>query len=607
MATVLKARFLSARAWRDAVFIATFFCLSIALIAPFGIDITSALPQGDLGDPVQSAWFLSVVPALIGHGHGPFFTTLIDAPNGVNLAVNATMPLVGLLFAPLHDLLGPIGALNLLLRLAPGASASALYLVCRHWGAGRVPSFVAGLIYGFSPELLNNVSLAHANLSVLVLPPVLYSLALDIWRGRGRIALKGLTLGVLTAGQLYVSSEVLSDTALVGVFGALFVVLAERSALRARAANLFTAGAVAGVSFVVCALPLLAAMFAGTARLSQPVQRPAHLQSFRNDLSAFVLPRATQLLAPSAATNASARILRTVLHGGGSGEIGAYLGLPLVVLLIGFVLINRRNATLLALAATGIAALVASCGDTLVVGAHHTGVPLPEGLLAHIPLLDNTVPARFSIFVFLFAGAVTAYGLSAMSRAPHVGGRSLSRYGLIGLSVFALVALAPRLPRVRETRALEPGLLHALSAIPKGATVLSYPLPDPPFDQAMLWQAEDEMAFRLIGGYAYVHGKGHAQLYASLLEPVALEEYLAEAVVGRHRHYPPPPLGAPVSSDLCKFVQKNGVGAIVVQRNARLSSHIAAITTADFGPPSARSAGLIIWRTAATGHCTHAS
>ncbi|HTW99138.1 MAG TPA: hypothetical protein VMD59_10190, partial [Acidimicrobiales bacterium] len=117
---------------------------------------TSALPGGGRGDAVQMAWFLAWTPHALLHGLDPFATTLLDHPGVADLADNTSVPLLGLLAAPVTLTLGPVAALNVLLRLAMLASAGAMFLVLRRVCTSDLAAFAGGAIYGFGPYLASH-------------------------------------------------------------------------------------------------------------------------------------------------------------------------------------------------------------------------------------------------------------------------------------------------------------------------------------------------------------------------------------------------------------------------------------------------------------------
>ena len=87
-------------------------------------------------------------------------------------------------------------------------SARALLL---RWTTWWPAAFLAGLFYGFSPFVLENLTLEHVEFATLVVPPLLF-LCLDelLVRQRGRSWLWGLAVAGLCTVQFFVSSEVLT-------------------------------------------------------------------------------------------------------------------------------------------------------------------------------------------------------------------------------------------------------------------------------------------------------------------------------------------------------------------------------------------------------------
>jgi hypothetical protein len=76
------------------------------------------------------------------------------------------------------------------------------------------------------------------------------------------------------------------------------------------------------------------------------------------------------------------------------------------------------------------------------------------------------------------------------------------------LVIVAFVPLLDQLPVVREQRVTAPQLTASLArSVPNGGVVLAFPYPRAHDDEPMLWQAADEMSFRLVGGYALVPGE----------------------------------------------------------------------------------------------------
>ena len=106
------------------------------------------LPSCACGDLVQGVWFLRWTPFALLHGLNPFLTDFIGYPSGVNLAQNTSMPLLGVLAAPVTWVAGPVAGLDTLLWLSFPLSATAAFVALRHWIRRRRPPLWAACSTG---------------------------------------------------------------------------------------------------------------------------------------------------------------------------------------------------------------------------------------------------------------------------------------------------------------------------------------------------------------------------------------------------------------------------------------------------------------------------
>jgi hypothetical protein len=579
-------------------------CLAFAPTAPFD---GARLPNGPTGDPLQMVWFLAWTPSALLHGHNPFFTTAIDYPSGANLASNTSVPLLGLLAAPITYLFNPITTFNVLLRAALAGSAISMYFVLGRWCRSYSARVVGGLLFGFGPYLATHVHTeGHLNLVFLpVLPLLAWCVDAAFFSLRWRAVPLGVLIGVLATAQLLISPELLSDCALVA--GAVVVILGI--AHRDRATERLRRGATVVASTVVtfgtlAAWPIVE-LLAGRQHLAGSVASVAHLQRFRTDLLAPLLPTTRELIAPGLAVRAANVAAAPVVRAGGGAELGAYLGVPLVVVCVLVTFWLRRRGVVQAFALATAVAFVLSLGDRLTVDGHVTPLRLPELVLAHLPLLKNTVPARFAAIVALGATVLVAIGLDralAAVRAAPPGRRAVG----IGATVVACGAVVlPLLPSgayATERTAVAPSVATAISThVPRGAVVLTYPYADPPFTEAMAWSALARVRFSLIGGYATVPlPSGSAAIFAPLLDPPSVQEFLAAGPVGRARHYPPS--DAPSVADLCRFVSRYHVSAVVFEPVGPGATSVDRLFHAGFGSPRTV-AGIELWGSGRRGRC----
>ena len=163
-----------------------------------------------------------------------------------------------------------------------------------------------------------------------------------------------------------------------------------------------------GLFAALAAYPIYEMLF-GQGHIGGPVVPAGLLQSTRADLFGAIIPTSNQLLKIPAITSIGNQFV-----GGNLSENGTYIGIPLLILLLMIVLRQRRNATIVAFASAGCVAWVLSLGAHLSIGGWSSPIPLPGDLLTHLPLLDNTIPARYGLYVILFASMLVGIGVERM-------------------------------------------------------------------------------------------------------------------------------------------------------------------------------------------------
>jgi hypothetical protein len=580
----------------------TYVILACLVFWPVGPFDAGRLPDRMLGDPDEMTWFLAWTPWALTHGHNLLFTHAIDFPHGVNLANNTSVPFLGLLAAPVTFAFGPIAAMNVLLRLAVASSAAASYFVFRRWCSGEIGPFFGGLIFGFSPALLSHLqNYGHLDLVFVPLIPIVIALVDElVVRQQRSPARLGVLLGIVGAAQYLISAELFADSMLLGALAVIWLACRHPGQVMD---HLRYALPGVGLGLIVFALlagyPIFMAL-TGPDHLSGPVQAISHLQTFRTDAAESIVPDARQLLFPHRLAQLSEATLAPVKRAGGSAELGGYLGLPLLVTTATVAIAARHVAVVVLGALLAVAGFIASLGSRLQVAGHVTTVPLPEVVLAKLPLLDNVVPARFSIFVALFIALALAVGIDhVLSVEHHDQKRRVATFGLVLVGLGAsLATLVPRVPVSAEKTALGPGLVAAVhDLIPRGAVVLSYPYPEPPYAEAMLWQASDGFRFSLLGGYANVEtASGKGQIFPPLGEPAYVQEFLgaAESPTGRD-HYPHPANAADPAAELCSFIRSNHVTAVVYRAFGPGTAGVESLFSEALAKPTGERAGLTVW------------
>lgn len=466
------------------------------------------------GDAAFTMWFIRWTPFALGHGRSPFFTTWLNVPDGVNAMWNVNFFLPSLLVSPVTALGGPVLAYNVLSTAAFALSGYSAYLVFRRWAPWPPAAFAGGALFGFSP-FMTAQGLGHLHMTLAFLLP-LFLLVFDqlLVRQRGGWLLWGALLGVLAAAQLLTSEEMFASSVLVGLAAMLILLALNPRRIRPRAGYALRGLGSALVVFVVLTAWPLHVQFYGGQRLAGPVQQ---LERFSADLVAPLVPSWLMRFAPE-------RLVEISSHfSGNTAENGAYLGLPLVAVLVVTVLCVRSAVVRFAAVAT-LATFVLSLGRHLHVAGHLTGIALPLALLRHVPLLQSVVASRLSLHVTLFAALLLAMALDKLyaviarvGRAPAadtsaaVGSRPSQLRPVLAAAVPVAVAVAVLLPLlpahpyagrpVDVPQWFESG---SVQRVPKDSVLLTIPLPSRADSRPMLWQAVAGMRYRSPGGYILV-------------------------------------------------------------------------------------------------------
>jgi hypothetical protein len=455
--------------------------LALWLYAPAWSSPADTTLRGGGGDPAIFIWFLRWVPFALEHGHDLLVSHHLNYPDGVNLMWNTSLPLAGLLLAPVTALGGPVLSYNLLLVLGFALSAWCAYLVILRFVPGHLAAAAGGLVYGFSPAMRSQASHPHMSLALLV--PLLLLVLYELLVVQGRSPWwAGVALGLLAGCQLLLGEELLAMTALLGFVLLVLLVAGNLRRLRGRIAHPLKAFAVALVVFAAIAAWPLAVQFGGPQRVNGDVQQTARM----SDLYSFVLPDAQQALAPAAA----------VRRGSGLAGRSAYLGIPLLLVVAALALRRRADALVRVSLALLVVSALLSLGPSLLVGGRDTGIRLPMALLERLPLLDSLIPTRMAQLTALFAGLLLALFLHSVWRR----GASWR----VAAAVSGLAVLAPLWPArpVPAEKVATPAFFTgpAVRELPRDGVALVLPFPYGS-SEAMTWQAEAGMWFRMPGGY----------------------------------------------------------------------------------------------------------
>jgi hypothetical protein len=533
---------------------------------------------GDAQDVNLFAWFMRYEATAIAHGRLPALTTAaLNPPHGISLMWNTSLLLPGVLLAPVTLLAGPQVTLTLVLTLGFAGSAASMFLVLRRWEASMTAAAIGGAVYGFSPALLNS-GIGHYHLQFAVLPPLIIDALLGVVTGRGNAVRAGAWLGLLAAAQLFTGEELLSDTALAGL-----VLAGVLVANRPRAVGVTARHAAVGIAtgaavmLVICGHALWAQFHGPLEERYDP--RFTHYTSFLSAHPAvFVTPPGDLLFHTSASAAAAARYPTHLT------EYLAYLGWPLLVLLVAAAVCYWRHPPVRVMAMTFAVLELLSLGDSYRV----VGPFLPWHWLQGLPVLGELIPDRLAILADGAAAAVLAFWIDRARRAARSADWGRGHLAT-AVAVLAVLPLTPLPFTVAPLTPVPAGWQAAFARLrlAPGARVLVVPVPDNHFSQPMRWQADTGEPASMIGGFFLGPNRsGQTKVSPGPAGTDAL--YLDPLWAGRapsvHRSL------AQIRADLAYW--RPAAVIDVLRRRSRLGP----VLTALFGRPAFRVGRLLVWR-----------
>jgi hypothetical protein len=566
------------RIWPGLMCCAVYVILALAMYG-FGSIGSSQMPGTHTIDSIEQVWWLAWAAHALPNIHSLFLAHGQNYPYGQNFGVNGSMLALGVIFTPITKVFGPVVTFNILLRLALATSAASMCFVLRRWTTWWPAAFVGGLIYGFSPYMLNFG--AYLFLIFAPLPPLILLITHETFvRQKWRPGPTGIALGLLCALQFFIWVEVLAGTVLVALFAVAVILAVSRRTFARRWRYSVTAIAyAAGVVCVLLAYPVLFT-FAGPQHINGSPQSPAVLNALRGDFLSPLVSRPIEWVDP-------VRITAQVFTAGNV----LYLGLPLIVALVCFAVFLRRRREILFAGSMALFSFILSLGSPLQIDGLNTSIPLPYGILSHLPALSGLEPRRFALYTALFAAAMFALGIdelwNRLGTQPHMLSHALEGtrergkiLGVAALALLMLIALLPMVPSsAQATRPTNvPPLFSsaAVESIPRESVVLAYPYPDTnsstylaslvPIQSSLLDQAVTGMRFNLLGGYGWFPSpSGHGgTISPALLEPQSVQAVFDSTFLDLT---PSPRVLLPkaeLTKDLKTFLRRFNVGTVLV-------------------------------------------
>jgi hypothetical protein len=463
----------------------------------------------NLNDQALFEWFLAYAAHSVAHLHNPLWTSLLNTPDGVNLAVNTAVTVLGVALTPVTLLFGPPVAFAVALTANLAISGYAWYwLLSRKLGVWPVAAAVGGLFCGYAPGIVSHAN-AHLNFTAQFLVPVILARVLALRDGRPWR--NGILLGLLLAVQYSLGAELLFFTALgCAVLLGTWVLAGHREPWRAVRSALAGLCVAAVVAVVLLAYPLWLQFFGRQTYHGTGFDQRVHSE----DIAAYAaFP--TRSLAGLAGVSTNLAPNPT--------EENSFFGVPLLVALVAAIALlirySNRQRRRQVIAFAGAAVVFAALSFGPVVNFRHVRHPaigLPYAALEHLPLFDSALPARLALIVVPLVGALLALAVDAL--AARTGRLRIA--GAVGIAA-ALLPLVP-LPVRTMDRSPVPRFISAgtwRDYVQPGQTLMPVPptvdvLPDGQRWQAAAMSTSDGATFRIPDGFFLGPGgpDGHGQI-----------------------------------------------------------------------------------------------
>ncbi|MEV4627709.1 hypothetical protein AB0J90_15625 [Micromonospora sp. NPDC049523] len=474
----------------DIAAVLSYFGLAVWITSGLWLQPGSGVRSNE-ADQAFFEWMMAHGARVPTRGDYPFLSYRMNVPDGVNIMANTSVLGVSLPLTPVTLLWGPRAAFTVFLTGALAATGICWYLVLsRHLVHSRAAGWVGALFCAYAPAMVSHAN-GHPNIVGQFLVPLIVWRVLRL-REPGRWPRNGVLLGLLIVWQGFVNLEILLMTA-VGLGIVLAVLVARRPELR-RDARTFLAGlgVAAGVAVLLLGYPIYVQLFGPQAYSGLP----RSIRAYGADLASFVTFPGQSLAGDPATAGPLAQ---------NPSEQNAFLGWPLVVLVVALVWWLRRRAEVLGLAAAGLIFAVMSFGPRIRLHGRDTGVPGPWAVLEDVALLDSAVPTRWALALAPIIGVLLALGCARvvdLARRHHAAAGPI-RFAAVTILLMALLPLIP-LPIPVERLPPTPAFVTDgtwRQYVTGGRSVVALPLPASTYPDPLRWSAQTGLELPLARGY----------------------------------------------------------------------------------------------------------
>ena len=415
-------------------------------------------------DSGQFMWYLGWFWHAVVHGLNPFLTTAMNAPYGVNLMRNTSIPAEAALFGWLMYLTNAVVTFNVVAAFAMVGIGTLTALILRRLGVRSSVAILCGALLECAPPIINQLVDGHINLTSapMFLLLALYLAVIAVQAESKPDAptpaawyrlLLGVLVGFALAMEFYSSSEAFATTVLMAVLffvlSLLFNAKPTLSAVRRVFSTPYIAG---GFVLVILALPGLAVFFSGA---DWPAVTGPLMPSdrFVTDVAQLFTPTRAQFLHTSLTDRITSRTKLNL------AEADGYLGIALILCSLWASVRLWANRSARALVWFMFCAIVLSLGPRLHILGVTTDIVLPWAVVSHLPMMDNAFPSRLMIYVDLASVLLVGLAFETFIRSGRVVWRTMSSLVVLLITILAWLP-NPQFPTQTvppSVTAVEPG------------------------------------------------------------------------------------------------------------------------------------------------------
>ncbi len=357
------------------------------------------------GDPAFYIWAFKWLPYAIKNDLNIFITDLFWYPYGQNLAWTTFIPSLSLTFWYITENFTPILSYNLSHILTLALGSFGFYLLCRVIGFSHVASFLASVLFFFSPYQWTKF-LSHLNLSVVF--PVVYVLLLGALRFKSRInrLVYILITALILAYQFGISNEIYATVITVGFISMLLalVIYKDDVYVRNNVKALMGETLIASILSALILSPYIYFMLK-----DRPEKHIGDIYRYVADPLNLIIPNKVNMLFGNIVAPINQKYSSPL------EEATAYIGLPLIAILVwSFIKFYKKDKFFVYMLISLLVILIFSFGAYLTILGNKT-IPLPWLFFTKLPFIKHALPVRLTLYSFLVACIIFAYWFDRIS------------------------------------------------------------------------------------------------------------------------------------------------------------------------------------------------